>query len=215
MTVQKSLVVTSEGVASKRNFFEASAPSKAEPLAAKKVRAGIPWEGPVPGQAQAFWANPPRFGYQCTLWQAAGGSLVVVVRAGLGSSHRNCALAACGFVPMRWYLGSWEGAKVWAGLCLLQACPVSLCPGVCPGLPSCNGRAGAATLLSLSLPQDNLKNPGSVMSRINLWISRTQEPAKEEKSKVPACAKSSGSSPGGWQSGGTPPYIWGQWAWRV
>lgn len=41
MTVQKSLVVTSEGVASKRNFFEASAPSKAEPLAARKVRAGV------------------------------------------------------------------------------------------------------------------------------------------------------------------------------
>ncbi|XP_035203220.1 LOW QUALITY PROTEIN: ladinin-1 [Oxyura jamaicensis] len=66
VTVQKSLVVTSEGVASKRNFFEASAPSKAEPLAARK---------------------------------------------------------------------------------------------------------------------DNLKIPGSVTSRINLWISRTQEPAKEEKSK--------------------------------
>ncbi|EOB05631.1 Ladinin-1 [Anas platyrhynchos] len=66
VTVQKSLVVTSEGVASKRNFFETSAPSKAEPLAAKK---------------------------------------------------------------------------------------------------------------------DNLKIPGSVTSRINLWISRTQEPAKEEKSK--------------------------------
>lgn len=135
---------------------------------------------------------------------------MVVVRAGLGLSHRNCALAACGFVPMCWYLGSWEGAKVWAGLCLLQACPVSLCPGVRPGLPSCNGRAGAATLVSLSVPQDNLKIPGSVTSRINLWISRTQEPAKEEKSKVPACAKSSGSSPGSWQPGGTPPGIWGR-----
>ncbi|XP_021233086.1 ladinin-1 isoform X2 [Numida meleagris] len=66
LTVQKSLVLTSEGVASKRNFFEASVPSKAEPLAARK---------------------------------------------------------------------------------------------------------------------DNLKIPGSVTSRINLWISRTQEPAKEEKSK--------------------------------
>ncbi|XP_042743080.1 ladinin-1 [Lagopus leucura] len=66
LTVQKSLMLTSEGVASKRNFFEASAPSKAEPLTARK---------------------------------------------------------------------------------------------------------------------DNLKIPGSVTSRINLWISRTQEPAKEEKSK--------------------------------
>ncbi|OXB67261.1 hypothetical protein ASZ78_015902 [Callipepla squamata] len=66
VTIQKSLMLTSEGVASKRNFFEASAPSKAEPLTARK---------------------------------------------------------------------------------------------------------------------DNLKIPGSVTSRINLWISRAQEPAKEEKSK--------------------------------
>ncbi|XP_010583057.1 PREDICTED: ladinin-1 [Haliaeetus leucocephalus] len=66
LTVQKSLLLSSEGVASKRNFFEASAPSKAEPLAVRK---------------------------------------------------------------------------------------------------------------------DNLKVPGSVTSRINLWISRAQEPAKEEKSK--------------------------------
>ncbi|NXT77439.1 LAD1 protein, partial [Zapornia atra] len=36
LTVQKGLLMTSEGVASKRNFFEASAPSKAEPLAARK-----------------------------------------------------------------------------------------------------------------------------------------------------------------------------------
>ncbi|XP_032857876.2 ladinin-1 [Tyto alba] len=66
LAVQKSLLLSSEGVASKRNFFEASAPSKSEPLAVRK---------------------------------------------------------------------------------------------------------------------DNLKIPGSVTSRINLWISRTQEPAKEEKSK--------------------------------
>ncbi|XP_053943387.1 ladinin-1 isoform X2 [Cuculus canorus] len=66
LTVQKSLLLSSEGVASKRNFFEASAPSKAEPLTVRK---------------------------------------------------------------------------------------------------------------------DNLKIPGSVTSRINLWISRAQEPAKEEKSK--------------------------------
>ncbi|XP_062480887.1 ladinin-1 isoform X2 [Pezoporus occidentalis] len=66
LPVQKSLLLPSDGVASKRNFFEASAPGKAEPLAARK---------------------------------------------------------------------------------------------------------------------DNLKIPGSVTSRINLWISRAQEPAKEEKSK--------------------------------
>ncbi|KAM6237252.1 ladinin-1 [Porphyrio hochstetteri] len=66
LTVQKGLLISSDGVASKRNFFETSPPSKAEPLAARK---------------------------------------------------------------------------------------------------------------------DNLKNPVSVTSRINLWISRAQEPAKEEKSK--------------------------------
>ncbi|KAM9369365.1 ladinin-1 [Phaethornis superciliosus] len=36
LAVQKSLLLSSEGVASKRNFFEASAPSKAEPVAVKK-----------------------------------------------------------------------------------------------------------------------------------------------------------------------------------
>ncbi|KAM6041259.1 ladinin-1 isoform 2-T2 [Theristicus caerulescens] len=35
----------------------------------------------------------------------------------------------------------------------------------------------------LAVRKDNLKVPGSVTSRINLWISRAQEPAKEEKSK--------------------------------
>ncbi|XP_062451154.1 ladinin-1 [Rhea pennata] len=35
----------------------------------------------------------------------------------------------------------------------------------------------------LAVRKDNLKIPGSVTSRINLWISRTQEPSKEEKSK--------------------------------
>ncbi|XP_032936288.1 ladinin-1 [Catharus ustulatus] len=34
-----------------------------------------------------------------------------------------------------------------------------------------------------ALRKDNLKIPGSVTSRINLWISRAQEPAKEESSK--------------------------------
>ncbi|NXU76576.1 LAD1 protein, partial [Oreotrochilus melanogaster] len=36
LAVQKSLLLSSEGVASKRNFFETSAPSKAEPVAVKK-----------------------------------------------------------------------------------------------------------------------------------------------------------------------------------
>ncbi|NXJ32962.1 LAD1 protein, partial [Ciconia maguari] len=41
-TIQKSLLLSSEGVASKRNFFEASAPSKAEPLAVRKDNLRIP-----------------------------------------------------------------------------------------------------------------------------------------------------------------------------
>ncbi|XP_027562046.1 ladinin-1 isoform X2 [Neopelma chrysocephalum] len=40
--VQKSRLLSSEGVASKRSFFEASAPSKAEPLAARKDNLKIP-----------------------------------------------------------------------------------------------------------------------------------------------------------------------------
>ncbi|XP_064491796.1 ladinin-1 isoform X1 [Pseudopipra pipra] len=35
----------------------------------------------------------------------------------------------------------------------------------------------------LAVRKDNLKIPGSVTSRINLWISRAQEPAKEDNSK--------------------------------
>ncbi|NXE81468.1 LAD1 protein, partial [Cochlearius cochlearius] len=42
LTVQKSLLLSSEGVASKRNFFEASTPSKAEPLAVRKDNLKIP-----------------------------------------------------------------------------------------------------------------------------------------------------------------------------
>ncbi|XP_009879641.1 PREDICTED: ladinin-1 [Charadrius vociferus] len=42
LTIQKSLLLSSEGVASKRNFFEASAPSKAEPLAVRKDNMKIP-----------------------------------------------------------------------------------------------------------------------------------------------------------------------------
>ncbi|NWI27619.1 LAD1 protein, partial [Sula dactylatra] len=42
LPIQKGLLVSSEGVASKRNFFEASTPSKAEPLAVKKDNLKIP-----------------------------------------------------------------------------------------------------------------------------------------------------------------------------
>ncbi|NWI88990.1 LAD1 protein, partial [Pitta sordida] len=42
VSVQKSRLLSSEGVASKRNFFEASAPSKAEPLAVRKENLKIP-----------------------------------------------------------------------------------------------------------------------------------------------------------------------------
>lgn len=41
MSVQKSRLLSSEGVASKRNFFEGSAPSKAESAALRKVRQGL------------------------------------------------------------------------------------------------------------------------------------------------------------------------------
>ncbi|NXP57118.1 LAD1 protein, partial [Chloropsis cyanopogon] len=40
--VQKSRLLSSEGVASKRNFFERSAPSKAEPAALRKDNLKIP-----------------------------------------------------------------------------------------------------------------------------------------------------------------------------
>lgn len=56
-------------------------------------------------------------------------------------------------------------------------------PGTGPGYI----RAEGELPVSLCVPQDSLKIPGSVTSRINLWISRAQEPAKEENSKVPAC----------------------------
>ncbi|NXU55000.1 LAD1 protein, partial [Turnix velox] len=42
LTLQKNLPLSSEGVASKRNFFEASAPSKAEPLVVRKDNLKIP-----------------------------------------------------------------------------------------------------------------------------------------------------------------------------
>ncbi|XP_065554620.1 ladinin-1 isoform X2 [Lathamus discolor] len=42
LPVQKSLLLSSDGVASKRNFFEASAPGKAEPLAARKDSLRMP-----------------------------------------------------------------------------------------------------------------------------------------------------------------------------
>ncbi|XP_009949198.1 PREDICTED: ladinin-1 [Leptosomus discolor] len=43
--------------------------------------------------------------------------------------------------------------------------------------------SGPSKTEPLAVRKDNLKIPGSVTSRINLWISRAQEPAKEEKSK--------------------------------
>ncbi|XP_009980098.1 PREDICTED: LOW QUALITY PROTEIN: ladinin-1 [Tauraco erythrolophus] len=59
-------------------------------------------------------------------------------------------------------------------------------------MPSSEGVASKRNFFEASAPskaepltvrKDNLKIPGSVTSRINLWISRAQEPAKEEKSK--------------------------------
>lgn len=80
-------------------------------------------------------------------------------RAGLGSGtgcHQNCSLAARGFVPMRWYLRSWDGAKVEAGVCLLWVCSFSLQPADRPGLRWCSGRAGAVTLCATG----QLEDPG-------------------------------------------------------
>ncbi|NXL03724.1 LAD1 protein, partial [Mesembrinibis cayennensis] len=42
LNLQKNLLLSSEGVASKRNFFEASVPSKAEPLAVRKDNLKVP-----------------------------------------------------------------------------------------------------------------------------------------------------------------------------
>ncbi|NXP22200.1 LAD1 protein, partial [Scytalopus superciliaris] len=42
VSVQRGRLLSSEGVASKRSFFEASAPSKAEPLAVRKDNLKIP-----------------------------------------------------------------------------------------------------------------------------------------------------------------------------
>ncbi|NXE54114.1 LAD1 protein, partial [Casuarius casuarius] len=42
LTVQKSLMLSSEGVASKRSFFETSAPAKAEPLTVRKDNVKVP-----------------------------------------------------------------------------------------------------------------------------------------------------------------------------
>ncbi|KAM6398925.1 ladinin-1 isoform 2-T2 [Rhynochetos jubatus] len=54
LTIQKSLLLSSEGVASKRNFFEASAPSKTEPLAVRKDNLKIP--GSVTSRIN-FWIS--------------------------------------------------------------------------------------------------------------------------------------------------------------
>ncbi|NXP13866.1 LAD1 protein, partial [Thinocorus orbignyianus] len=42
LTIQKSLLMSSEGVASKRNIFEGGSPSKPEPLAVRKDNLKIP-----------------------------------------------------------------------------------------------------------------------------------------------------------------------------
>ena len=67
LTIQKSLLLSSEGVASKRNFFEASAPGKAEPTAVKKVRAGAGLSEDLPAGScvragTSFLTNIPLFG---------------------------------------------------------------------------------------------------------------------------------------------------------
>lgn len=61
LSIQKSLLLHSEGVASKRNLFEASAPSKAEPLTVRKVRgAALSQDLPTAscaGTRTSFWGK--------------------------------------------------------------------------------------------------------------------------------------------------------------
>lgn len=102
MSVQKSRLLSSEGVASKRNFFEGSAPSKAEPAALRKVRWGcFEWGHPRLGDT-AFGANVPS-------WDTSWDRWVPGLSLGTGTLR----------VPAEsWDLRSWDGAKVWAGLSL-------------------------------------------------------------------------------------------------
>lgn len=143
-----------------------------------------------------FRANLPHFGYrwdghqravgQAAAWMGLEGGWWWLCGQGRAWATETALWQRGGL-----FLGSWDRAKAYAGP-HLWICSVSLCPEHGPGLCLCNERAGAVTLLSISVPQDNLKIPGSVTSRINLWISRTQEPAKDEKSKVTARAIASG-----------------------
>ncbi|XP_014114407.1 PREDICTED: ladinin-1 isoform X2 [Pseudopodoces humilis] len=50
-------------------------------------------------------------------------------------------------------------------------------------IPGSNSTIGEKLEKYNSAVQDSLRIPGSVTSRINLWISRAQEPAKEENTK--------------------------------
>lgn len=90
-------MLTSEGVASKRNFFEASAPSKAEPLTARKVRGDISFLGQIfPILDTDVWTSMCSVTGCCL--DGFGGRSVVAVWAGQGSGYRNCVLAVSGFV---------------------------------------------------------------------------------------------------------------------
>lgn len=174
MPAQKSRLLSSEGVASKRDFFERSAPSKAEPAALRKVRPERRWAGTGCG------ANLPRFACQAQP-AGTGARWVPELRWGTGA-----APARRGFLPGagRRAAGMEPGCGLGSARCSSAPSPRAL--GTGPGyIP-----AGGEPLLQPgcpSVPQDSLKIPGSVTSRINLWISRAQEPAKEENSKVPPC----------------------------
>lgn len=101
MPVQKSRLLSSEGVASKRNFFEGSAPSKAEPAALRKVRQELRRAGAsqrVLGWGRhRLWGKPSPRRIPGSAWQAAagiGGSWVPGLGLGTGT-----APALCGFLP--------------------------------------------------------------------------------------------------------------------
>lgn len=110
MTVQKSRLLSSEGVASKRNFFEGSAPSKAEPAALRKVRWGCSeWGHPRLG-GHPLWGKCPLLGHQL-------GS--VGARAEFGHRGSASSCRELGFEELGWSQGvGWAQSpcpRDWAG----------------------------------------------------------------------------------------------------
>lgn len=84
-------MLTSDGVASKRNFFEASTPSKAEPFAARKVRGDVSFLGQI---FPTLGTDGMDINVQWDrllpgwVWREVGGGCVG--RAGLGPPKLRC-----------------------------------------------------------------------------------------------------------------------------